>query len=344
MNEVRLALIGFGNVAQGFTQILLNQSKQFEREHGLKILVTAITDSIKGSAFDPDGLSPNDLLDSVQKTNSLQTLPGRHPEWDAMEMIQNSPADVVVEMSYTNLQTGEPAKTYIAEALRRKRHVITTNKGPIALHWDELSGIAHQHGVEIGVEGTVMSGTPVLRVGRELLNAAGICRIQGILNGTTNFILTRMESGCSYAAALAEAQSLGYAEADPTGDVEGYDTAAKIAILSRLVLHQDVLFAEIERRGISGLTQEDISQAKHDGSCWKLVGTLERIDGQIRASVRPECLPGNHPLARVSGAVNAIVYTTDLLGEVTLQGPGAGRLETGFAIIQDLFCIYRSKL
>ena len=344
MNEVRLALIGFGNVAQGLTQILLDQSKLFEQEHGLKLLITAITDPIKGNAFDPDGLLPADLLDSVQKTGSLHALPGSHPEWDAMEMIQNSPADVVVEMSYTNLHTGEPAKTYIAEALRRKRHVITTNKGPIALHWDELSAIAHQHGVEIGVEGTVMSGTPVLRVGRELLEAAGIRRIQGILNGTTNFILTQMERGCSYADALAKAQALGYAEADPTGDVEGYDTAAKIAILSRLVLHQTIPFTQIARRGISSLTQEDVAQARQAGSCWKLIGTVEIIDGQVQAAVRPECLAGNHPLARVSEAANAIVYTTDLLGEITIQGPGAGRLETGFAIIEDLFCIYRSKL
>lgn len=344
MNEVRLAFIGFGNVAQGFTQILLEHGAQFERRRGLKFLITAIADPLKGSAFDPDGLPPADLLDAVQKTGSLHSLSGSHPDWDAMEMIQNSPADVVVEMSYTNLQTGEPATTHIAEALRRKRHVITTNKGPIALHWDELADLAHRHGVEIGVEGTVMSGTPVLRVGRELIHSAGIRRIQGILNGTTNFILSKMESGCSYAEALAEAQALGYAEADPTGDVEGYDAAAKIAILARLVLRQSVPFTDIERQGISQLTQEDITLAKRDQHFWKLVGTLDVTDGRVRAAVRPECLPGDHPLARVSGAANAVVYTTDLLGDVIIQGPGAGRLQTGYAILQDLFCIYRSKL
>jgi homoserine dehydrogenase len=258
-----------------------------------------------------------------------------------MEMIQNSPADVVVEMSFTNLKTGEPATTYISEALRRKKHVITTNKGPIALHYDALESLANQHGVRIGVEGTVMSGTPVLKVGTNFLCASKIRRIQGILNGTTNYILTRMGEGKSYADALAEAQAKGYAEADPTGDVEGFDTAAKVAILARLVMEKAVPFEAVEREGITRLAEADLDRARKENRHWKLVGSLE-IDGdQIKASVRPECLPDSHPLARVSGATNAIVYSTDLLGDVIMVGPGAGPIQTGYAVIQDLFSIYR---
>lgn len=343
MKEVRLAFIGFGNVAQGLTQILHEQEEEFAQAYGVRFLISAITDPTKGSAFNPDGLKPGELLEAAKRPDSLNSLPGTHPGWDAMEMIQNSPSDVVLEMSYTNLQTGEPATTYIAEALRRKKHVITTNKGPIALHYESLNAIARLHDVQIGVEGTVMSGTPVLRVGRELLAGAGIQRIQGILNGTTNYILTRMEAGFSYEEALAEAQSLGYAEADPTGDVEGYDAAAKVAILARLVLGKPVAFSEVERKGITGLTKADITSAKANGTHWKLVGTLEYENGALRASLRPLCLPGDHPLARVSGATNAIVYTTNFLGDVTMIGPGAGRMQTGYAIIQDLFCIYRVR-
>jgi homoserine dehydrogenase len=341
MDEVRLALIGYGNVAQGLTQILLDEGDKFAEERGLRFLITSIADPLKGSAFNEDGLDPAALLASVQQHGILKDLPGASPDWDAMEMIQNSPADVVVEMSYTNLQTGEPSTTYITEALRRKKHVITTNKGPIALHYDQLGQIAHQHGVSIGVEGTVMSGTPVLRVGIELLAGAGIQRIQGIFNGTTNYILTQMESGKSYAAALAEAQAQGYAEADPTGDVEGFDAAAKVAILARLVLGKSIPFNAIEREGITCLTVEDIARAKAEGKHWKLLGSLELEGGKIKASVRPTCLADDHPLARVGGVTNAIVYTTKLLGDVAMQGPGAGRLQTGYAIIQDLFSIYR---
>jgi homoserine dehydrogenase len=341
MEEVRLALIGYGNVAQGLTQILLDEGDKFARERGLRFLITAIADPLKGSAFNEDGLDLAGLLASVREHGVLRDIPGSSsPNWDALEMIQNSPADVVIELSYTNLLTGEPSTTYITEALRRKKHVITTNKGPIALHYDALEAIARLHGVSIGLEGTVMSGTPAMSLGTDLLAGAGIQRIQGILNGTTNYILTQMESGKSYAEALAEAQAQGYAEADPTGDVEGFDAAAKVAILSCLVLGKTIAFADIEREGITRLSVEDIELAKAQHRHWKLVGSLTLEDGQVKASVRPECLADDHPLARVGGVTNAIVFTTRLMGDVTLIGPGAGRLQTGYAIIQDLFSIY----
>lgn len=341
MIDVYLALIGYGNVAQGLTQILLQEEDRYAEKFGLRFHISAITDPIKGTAFDPDGLSPADLLAAVQKDGTLNSLTCQHPDWDAMEMIQSSPADVVVEMSYTNLETGEPSTTYIAEALRRKKHVVTTNKGPIALNYENLHSLAHLHDVSIGVEGTVMSGTPSLNVGRYPLAGAGICKVQGILNGTTNYILTRMETGASYADALAEAQANGFAEVDPTGDVEGYDAAAKVAILARLVLGVPTPFRSVERKGITQITQADIAEAKAAGEHWKLVGTAEKVDGQVIARVCPERLPATHPLANISGATNALVYTTDYLGEVTLIGPGAGRLATGYAIIQDLLNIYR---
>jgi homoserine dehydrogenase len=341
MTDIHLAFIGFGNVAQGLTQILSEQADYFAMRYGARFHITAIADPVKGNAFDPNGLSPASLLNAVKQPAGLNNLPGIHPDWDAMEMIQNSPTDVIIEMSYTNLQTGEPSTTYIAEALRRKKHVITTNKGPIALHFDELATIAHRHGVQIGIEGTVMSGTPAIRVGRQLLSASSIHRIQGILNGTTNYILTRMEAGSTYAEALAEAQAEGYAEADPTGDVEGFDAAAKAAILSRLVMGVSVPYESVDRKGITGITREDIISAREEGKRWKLIGTLEKDGNAVHARVQPECLPENHPLASVSGATNALVYSTRYLGDVTLIGPGAGRLQTGYAIIQDLFCIYQ---
>jgi homoserine dehydrogenase len=344
MNEVRLAFVGFGNVAQGLTQILNQCADQYAQKYGVHFLITAIADLQKGTAFDPDGLSPADLLAAVQLPGALNNVACAHPGWNSMEMIQNSPSDVVVELSYTNLQTGEPSTTLIAEALRRKKHVVTTNKGPIALHYDSLSAIARLHGVSLGVEGTVMSGTPVLRVGRELLAGAGIQRIQGILNGTTNYILTRMEAGNSYEDALAEAQAQGYAEADPTGDVEGYDAAAKVAILAKLVLGASIPYQAVERQGISSLTLKDIADAKAEGKHWKLIGGIEKEGSEYKASVRPVCLPDDHPLARVQGATNALVYTTDYLGDVTIVGPGAGRIQTGYAIIQDLLAIYRNAV
>jgi homoserine dehydrogenase len=180
-------------------------------------------------------------------------------------------------------------------------------------------------------------------MGMKCMQPAGINRVQGILNGTTNYILTQMESGMSYAAALAEAQAQGYAEADPTGDVEGYDAAAKVAILARLVLGQFVKLDEVQRQGITGLTVADIERAKTANQHWKLIGSVERTPAGVTASVKPVCLPNSHPLAGIGGATNAITFSTTYLGDVTLVGPGAGRLQTGMAVIEDLLEIFKNQ-
>jgi homoserine dehydrogenase len=161
------------------------------------------------------------------------------------------------------------------------------------------------------------------------------------LNGTTNFMLTRMANGGTYAEALQEAQALGYAEADPTGDVEGFDAAGKVIILAAILMGVDLEMKDIDRTGISGITPEDIKSAAARGEKWKLIGSLEKRDGKLLASVKPTSIPLTHPLAGVDGATNAITYSTDLLGDVTLIGAGAGRLETGFAILGDLLAIHR---
>ncbi|MGB5304467.1 MAG: homoserine dehydrogenase, partial [Gemmatimonadota bacterium] len=246
--------------------------------------------------------------------------------------------------SYTDLETGEPATGHIRAALEAGKHVVTTNKGPVALHYAELAELARERGLEIGVEGTVMSGTPAVLNGMNLLRGAGIKRVQGILNGTCNYILTRMEEGSTYEDALQEAQDNGYAEADPTGDVEGFDAAGKIVILANLLMGVPIGMDDVERTGISGLTSADISAAQEAGERWKLIGTLEPTDSGVTASVAPERVPLAHPLASVGGATNAVTYSTELLGDVTLVGPGAGRLETGYAVLVDLLEIHRTSV
>jgi len=340
MQTVRLALIGFGNVGQGFAQILLERGDSYAENLGLNFSIVAVNDLVRGSAYNPDGLDLRTLL----KAENLSTLPEGNTGWDAFAMIARSNADVVLELSFTDLQTGEPAISHVRAALEHGKHVVTSNKGPIALRYAELSDLAHNRNLRIGVEGTVMSGTPSLHLGMELLAGAGIQRVQGILNGTTNYILTQMESGASYADALAEAQARGFAEADPTGDVEGFDAAGKIAILSTLLMKSPLRLDQVDRTGITAITQADIQAAKSAGQRWKLIGNLEKSPAGINASVKPLRLPLEHPLANVNGATNAITYTTDLLGDVTLIGPGAGRMETGYALVCDLLGIYRTAL
>ncbi len=341
MRNFRLALIGFGNVGQGFAQILTERGAAYEKEFGLKLQIVAVSDMLKGSLYDPDGLDPAALLEAIQTHGSLDPVQAPTHGWDALRTIAESNADVVVELSYTDLKTGEPALTHLRHALGKRKHVVTTNKGPVALHYPELLALAEANGVQLGVEGTVMSGTPALRMAKDLLSAAGITRLQGIINGTTNYILSQMENGASYASALAEAQGRGYAEADPTGDVEGFDAAGKVVILANLLMGAGLSMADVDRTGITRLTPEDITAAAASGERWKLIGRVERVEDKVVASVRPTRLPVSHPLASVSGATNAITFTTELLGDVTIIGPGAGRLETGYALVCDLLAMHR---
>ena len=341
MQTIRLALIGFGNVGQGLAQILYDKGNTYAAQFGLKFIIVAVTDLIYGSAYDPEGLDLSTLLQIASEHGNLSLLPSQGNHWDALTTISQSNADVIVEISYTNFETGEPALGHIRAAFNNQKHVITTNKGPVALKYQELTDLARDKKVKLGVEGTVMSGTPVLNLGTKLLAGIEIRQIEGILNGTTNFILTKMGNGVSYAAALAEAQERGYAEADPIGDVEGYDTAGKLVILSSTIMSTPLDIKQIERVGITNITENEIEQARKNGCKWKLIGTLEKQAQGVRASVMPICLPQSHPLANVDGATNAITFNTDLLGQVTLIGPGAGRMDTGYAIICDLLGIYR---
>jgi homoserine dehydrogenase len=341
MKTYRLALIGFGNVGQGFAQILRDHGDTIAEETGAAFRIVAICDAQKGSIYQPDGYDPAQLLNAVRADGNLSQLSAKARNMDAIQTIVESNADILVEMSFTDLKTGQPAMQYVDAAIKNKKHVVTSNKGPAALAYQALAEQARLYGVELGVEGTVMSGTPALRLGKELLQGSGITKIQGILNGTTNFMLTRMAAGAPYEEALQEAQALGYAEADPTGDVEGYDAAGKVIILAAVLMDTKIAMKDIDRTGITAITPQDIQSAADHGEKWKLIGSLEKKDGKLVASVKPTRIPLSHPLAGVDGAVNAITYSTTLMGDVTLIGAGAGRLETGFAILGDLLAIHR---
>jgi len=331
-----LALIGFGNVGQGLAEILSKKAPLLREKFDADIRIVAICDLYKGSIADPNGFDPQALLDHILDKGDLKTFPAPDKGWDASQTIANSSANVLVELSFTDLKTGEPALSHMTQALTSGMNVSTTNKGPAALHFPQLLKLCKANGTEIGVEGTVMSGTPTLALGMDMLVAAGVTRIQGILNGTTNYILGEMETGVEYADALKDAQSKGYAEADPSGDVDGHDTAAKVVILANLVMGKSMTMEDVSCTGISGISREQIQMALAENQRWKLIGTLEDVNGRIQGSVKPVKLDATHPLYGVSGASNAVTYSTDLLGDITLIGPGAGRIETGYAIIGDI--------
>ncbi len=231
----------------------------------------------------------------------------------------------------------EPARTYVLQAMAAGKHVVTANKQLLAHHGEELWAAAREHGVQLRFEAAVAGVVPVIRVLQESLAGAYVDRVTGIVNGTTNFILTRMaETGATYDEALAEAQELGYAEADPTDDVNGKDAAAKMAILARLAFDTPVHIDDVRYEGIEHLTGDDMAYARDLGLGLKLIGTAERVDGGISVSVHPAFLYAGHPLASVNGPFNAVTVESAAITEITMSGPGAGGPQTASAVLGDV--------
>jgi homoserine dehydrogenase len=242
-------------------------------------------------------------------------------------------SDLIVEL----MGGTEPALDYVLRSMRAGKHVVTANKQLLSQHGEELFGTAREHRVQLRFEAAVAGVVPVIRVMHETLAAAHIERVHGIVNGTTNFILSEMaRTGASYEEALREAQQLGYAEADPSEDVSGKDAAAKMAILARLAFGTPVHLGQVAYEGIEHLTSDDIAYAKELGLSLKLVGSAERIDSGISVRVYPAFLYGEHPLASVNGAFNAVTIESDTITEITLSGPGAGGSQTASAVLGDV--------
>jgi len=340
--DFKLAFIGFGTVGQGLSEILLQKKEMLEKKYNFRYSVVAISDIKKGSLYNKDGLDLKKILEITKQGKKLDEYPEGERGLDSLATINDTNANTIVEITYTDVKTGEPASTHIKTALNAEKNVVSTNKGPVVKQAKELLEIAKKKNVFYGFEGVVLSGTPVINLAKYTLAGNTIKGFKGILNGTTNFILTKMEEGMTYEIALKTAQKLGYAEADPTGDVEGLDALGKVVILSNVVLGKNIGWEDVQRKGITDITGDDIKQAKSEGKRWKLIGSAEILkNDSIKAKVWPEKLPLHDPLAGVGEAINALTFFTDELGPVTIVGPGAGKRETGFALLIDLLEINR---
>lgn len=339
----RICFVGWGVVGQGLAEILLEQEKELKEKYGFEYKVVAIADKLKGSVYDEKGLDLTKLLKLVKETGKIDTYPGGIKGWDSIQTITESNANLIVEASWTDINTGEPAISHVKSAIGCHKHVVMTNKGPIALAVKELLKMAKKNGVQLRFEGTVLSGTPAINLALKNLAGSKITKFAGIVNGTTNYILTEMEKGLKYQDALKQAQELGYAEADPTADVEGYDALGKVIILANVVLGANLTKNQVLCQGITKITSKDIEDAKQEGKRWKLIAGAElKEDGSIVASVKPLKIPLTHPLASVGGPINALTFTTKYLGDVTIIGPGAGREATGYALLTDILDIHRN--
>ncbi|MGI6442581.1 MAG: homoserine dehydrogenase [Synergistaceae bacterium] len=330
----RIALAGCGNVGTALLEILYDKKDNLYEKFGFKFKVTMITDLVKGTIIDPDGLDLQKVLHAINTYNSFEGF--TQFEGSFSEMLDASRATMLAEATPTNLETGEPGLSHIKTALAKGIHVTMTNKGPIAVAMDELQELAKKHNAKMRYEGVIMSGTPLVHMIQSGLAGCTIEKVEGILNGTTNVILTEMEHGSSYDEALKKATELGYAEADPSMDVHGWDSAVKISIIALILFDEKIPVDMIDREGITHITEEKIKQAKERGNKIKLISGIKYTQSGLHAYVAPMEIPLSHPLAGIDGATNAVTLTTDNLGEVTLTGPGAGRKETGQALLADL--------
>ena len=332
---MRLLLIGFGTVGQGLAELLIDKKSELKSLHGLDIKVVGISDMLKGSVYNADGIDLAKALEIAKSGGKLSEMDGAF-DGDALSMINSAEADMMVEMTYTDIKTGEPATSHIKAALNKGMHVTTTNKGPVALFFHDLARLAKDKGVKFLYEGTVISGTPLLNLIRETLAGSEITQVKGILNGTTNYILSMMEEGMSYDDALKKAQELGYAEAVPDADVLGWDALAKVTIIANAVFGASCKPDSFPCKGITDITADMITEAKKRGYRYKLIGKVWRENGEVKGSVATEEITMTHPLAGIMGATNAVTVTTDTLGDVTVVGPGAGRTETGYSTLIDI--------
>lgn len=334
---MNLILVGFGVVGQGFAEILRDKAAELQREQGFAARIIGVVTASKGSLYRPGGLAIPALL-AAAESGSFNAYPdqaGLQRGLSTREMIDGGGADALVEMSPTKLDSAQPALGYCRAALNAGLHLVLANKGPVALAYGELTNLARANGLQLRFEATVMAGTPTLQLAQEALAGCRIMAARGILNGTTNYILTQMETGMSYLDALALAQALGYAEADPSGDVDGWDAAGKVLILAQALFGAQLEMADLDVSGISGISADDIAAAAEQNQRYKLIAQATAAGGEVRA----RRLPMSDPLASVDGASNAITLETDLLGAVTLIGAGAGKRETGAAILNDLLAI-----
>ncbi len=340
---MKIALIGFGTVGQGFVEVLALKQQFLQNKYDLNLNLVSIADIKYGSILDPAGIVPVKVLNHFRKHGNLFDFPTQIRPEDSFRAIKQSGADIIIEATPTNLKTAQPAIDHIRLAFELGKNVVTCNKGPVALFYPELKALAQKKQLAFKFESTVMSGSPIINTALYSLKGCEFKKIRGIMNGTTNFILTQMEAGQHYAEVLTEAQRLGYAETDPSGDVDGWDTLAKVVILANVVFGGQIKMADVKRKGITGLSLEDIQNGLKKGFRWKLIGEISLTENGLSAKVEPQMVPLDHPLAMVMGTSNAISFTTDLLGEVTITGAGAGRKETAFGVLNDIINIAQSK-
>ena len=347
MAHYKFCLVGFGNVARALARLLMRKAGPLEQEHGITFSFTGIATGSHGLAVNPDGLDVLQALALVESGKSILPLSTEDVE-DSLAVIRRSYADVMFENSPVNHATGQPAIDHVATALECGMHAITANKGTVVHGYRELTALAKSEGREFYFESTVLGGSPVFSVFRECMPAADLLSFRGVLNSTSNVILTYMERGKTFDEAVKFCQSIGIAETDPSADIDGWDAAIKVAALVTVLMNTPLKPQQVERHGIRDITPEMIATAKAAGQRYKLVCTAQRLATGIKASVLPELVSASDPLYGMEDSTTGVAFRTDVLGDYSIiesERPDmvAGPEPTAYGLFADFVNAVKSR-
>lgn len=329
---MRILICGFGTVAQSLAKLLVSRMDDLYAKYGIKPRIVGVFDS-RGGVTDPSGLDVNRLVEIKKMSGTVRNYDKTKKSRSGLDIINNVDADILVETTASNYKDAEPGMSHITSAMKRGMHVISVNKGPLALAFPSLMELATYNQVLFRFSGTVGGGTPILDYAKNSLRGEQITSFAGILNGTTNYILTNMANGMSFNSALRDARGRGYVEADESLDLDGFDAAAKLVILANWVMGMKVTMPDIKRTGIRKVTTADIKAAARKKCAVKLIASCNKD-----LMVAPQEIPTDDPLC-VNGTLNAISFTSEHSGTQTIIGRGAGGTETASAILRDILDI-----
>lgn len=339
--QYNLAFIGFGNVARSLARLLIRKQSVLEQDYGITFSVTGIATGKHGFAANPNGLDLNQALTLIESGQSITSITNyQSPISSSLDVITHSSADFMFENSPVNYETGQPAIEHVRAALDAGMHVSTANKGTVVHGYQELTALAKSKGKKFLFESTVLGGTPLFSTFREAFPAAELLSFKGIINATTNIILSRMEDGETFDQAVKYCQSIGIAETDPSGDVDGWDASIKVAALATVLMKTPLKPQQVDRTGIRSITPEIVKQAKTEGKRWKLVASAERDGETVRAAVAPELVEASSPLYGMMGSSTGLTFRTDVLPDYSIsvsERPGmkGGPDETAYGLFAD---------
>ncbi len=336
MQEIKLILIGFGNVGQAFLRLLLDKQQYLQEKYGYQFLVTGIATGRHGFAVDSRGINMDRILQIMENHESISTLNPADAVNSSHQLLETIQADFVFENTPVNHIDGQPAIDHITQALQKGMHVITANKGPVAYAHAQLTQLAYQHKVHFLFESTVMDGAPIFSLFRSALPGIKLQGFSGILNSCTNLLIERMENGESLEEATEFARSIGIVETDPSADIDGLDAAIKVSILCQVLLNLPILPGDISRQGIRDISLEDIKSARNEGKKWKLICKAGKQGEIFHASVTPEKVSPVSPMFSVSGTSSAINFQTDVLPGLGVIETNPGPQTTAYGLLADL--------